>query len=217
MALAARGARYAAPLTVDGVATYTARIDDAPPGASVEKADTRSSFETALRRPANPQAEDGWAFVVLPKAVSDVFPRRGRTSLQGNLNACPFQATLEPDGQLGHWFRVPAALMKDAGAAIGDTVRFEVVPAPDEREPQVPPELSALLDASPPARATWNATTTIARIDWIHWIESARQAKTRISRVASAGDMLAAGKKRVCCFDPSGYYSKSLTAPREAK
>jgi len=57
---------------------------------------------------------------------------------------------------------------------------------------------------SPPARATWEATTTIARIDWIHWIESAKQAKTRASRIADAADMLASGKKRVCCFDPSG-------------
>lgn len=25
------------------------------------------------------------------------------------------------------------------------------------------------------------------------------------------------GKHRVCCFDPSGYYSNSLNPPREAK
>ncbi len=42
------------------------------------------------------------------------------------------------------------------------------------------------------------------RIDWIHWIESARQARTLLKRMADAGDMLASGKKRVCCFDPSG-------------
>lgn len=177
---------------------------------------TESRFEATLRRPADPQEEDGWAFVVLPKAVSDAFPRRGRASMQGSINGHPFQATLEPDGRLSHWFKVPAALMKVAGVAIGATVTLDVAPAPDELEPAVPPELTEMLDASPPARATWDATTTIARIDWIHWIESAKQAKTRLKRVADAGDMLASGKKRVCCFDPSGYYSKSLNPPQEA-
>lgn len=137
--------------------------------------------------------------------------------MQGALNGHPFQATLEPDGQLSHWFRVPATLMTEAGVAIGDTVTFDVVPAPTEQEPLVPPDLDEVLDASPPARATWDATTTIARIDWVHWIESAKQARTRVKRVADAGDMLASGKKRVCCFDPSGYYSKSLNPPPEAK
>lgn len=174
-------------------------------------------FEAVLRRPAETQGEDGWAFVVLPKAVSDVFPRRGRTSMQGKINGHPFRATLEPDGQLSHWVKLSAALMKDAGVAIGDTVTLDVVPAPGEAEPQVPPELGALLGTSAAARTTWDATTTIARIDWIHWIESAKQTKTRMSRIADAGEMLAAGKKRVCCFDPSGYYSKSLSPPREAK
>jgi hypothetical protein len=28
--------------------------------------------------------------------------------------------------------------------------------------------------------------------------------------------MLTKGKKRVCCFDPSGFYSKALAAPSES-
>lgn len=33
-------------------------------------------------------------------------------------------------------------------------------------------------------------------------------------RINDACDMLASGKKRVCCFDPSGYYSKAFMAPQ---
>lgn len=62
----------------------------------------------------------------------------------------------------------------------------------------------------------WNDTTTLARVDWVHWIVSAKQAKTRAQRIESACEMLASGKKRVCCFDPSGYYSKALSAPKAA-
>ncbi|HCL86844.1 MAG TPA: hypothetical protein DIC45_10195, partial [Comamonadaceae bacterium] len=79
-----------------------------------------------------------------------------------------------------------------------------------------PPDLQQALAASPQARAVWDATTTLARVDWIHWIESAKQAATRRTRIENACDMLASGKKRVCCFDPSGFYSKSLCAPEAA-
>ena len=178
---------------------------------------TGSRFETVLRCPAELQEEEGWAFVVLPKAISAVFPRRGRTSVQGLIEGHRFQATLEPDGRLSHWLKVPATLMEEAGVTIGDTVTLDVAPAAAELEPSMPPELGDMLAASPRAKAVWDATTTVARIDWVHWIESARQAATRAKRVADAGDMLASGKKRVCCFDPSGYYSKSMRPPREAK
>lgn len=170
-----------------------------------------TAYEVTLRRPSAAGAD--WTFVVLPQAASDQFPRRGRTSAQGTINGYPLQGILEPDGQLSHWLKIPAALMQEAGLAAGDTVRLALQPCAQELEPAVPPEFQQLLDASGQARATWEATTTIARIDWIHWMESAKQPKTRMSRTTSACEMLAAGKKRVCCFDTSGYYSKSLSTP----
>jgi hypothetical protein len=35
-------------------------------------------------------------------------------------------------------------------------------------------------------------------------------------RIKNACSMLAAGKRRVCCFDRSGFYSKSMSAPKSA-
>lgn len=176
-----------------------------------------ATVEVKLRRPADIGTDDGWAFVLLPKSESDKFPRRGRASVQGKINGVAFQGMLEPDGQLSHWLKIPASLMKDAGVAAGEWVALEVSPCEAEFEPELPPEFRQLLDGSPEARRTWEATTTIARIDWLHWIESAKQPKTRLKRLNDAGEMLASGKKRVCCFDTSGYYSKSLSAPREAE
>src|SRR5699024_7400053 len=103
------------------------------------------------------------------------------------------------------------------GAEFGETVTVQISPANPEPEPVPPRDLQQALDASPKAKAVWEKTKTIARVDWIHWVESAKQAKTRKSRVENACDMLAKGKKRVCCFDQSGYYSKSLSAPEAAE
>ena len=62
----------------------------------------QTDIQAQLLRPRLPDGETTWAFVVLPKEVSEQLPRRGRTSVDGRLNGHPFQARLEPDGQLSH-------------------------------------------------------------------------------------------------------------------
>lgn len=179
------------------------------------KKKSTSRFEARLLRPAQPR-NASWTFVVLPEQASAQFPRRGRTTAEGTINGQRFHATLEPDGRLSHWFKVDAALCKAAGATAGDLVMVEIAPVAREPEPKLPPDLRQALDQAPVALATWEGTTTLARVDWIHWLTSAKQSATRAKRVADACDMLASGKRRVCCFDPSGYYSKAFAAPEVA-
>ena len=180
------------------------------------QANTKSQFKATLRRPAKPGSDTSWAFVVLPKDVSQKLPRRGRTSVEGTINGKNFQETLEPDGQLSHWLQVSRALYESAGANVGDIVRLEIMSVEQEPEPQIPFDFQKALAAVPEALRVWGDTTTIARLDWIHWITSAKQSKTRTKRIGDACDMLAAGKKQVCCFDQSGYYSKAFRAPEAA-
>lgn len=172
----------------------------------------QASFDAILLRPAKPGDDSGWAFVVLPKAVSDTLPRRGRTTVAGRLNGQTFTLTLEPDGQLSHWLKISRELQVAAGVSFGDSVKVELAPV-DEPEPTLPADFSVVLEANAAALVAWQSTTTLARVDWIHWVDSAKQAKTRASRIASACDQLAKGKKRVCCFDNSGFYDKNLKAP----
>lgn len=136
--------------------------------------------------------------------------------MDGTINGCGFRATLEPDGQLSHWLRVSRELREAAGADNGDLVTVEITPVETEPEPDLPSDFLTALMSNAEARAVWEDTTTIARLDWIHWITSAKQAKTRAQRITNACDMLAAGKRRVCCFDESGYYSKAFCAPQAA-
>lgn len=176
--------------------------------------DTKSRFEARLLRPKEFGEENSWAFVVLPQEGSAKLPRRGRITVEGTINGHEFRALLEPDGQKSHWLKIDEKLLKDSGVNFGDTARFEIIAVDDEPEPEVPSDLIEALAASPEARATWEDTTVIARLDWIHWITSAKQTKTRNKRINDACDMLASGKRRVCCFDPSGYYSKAFSAPK---
>ena len=171
-------------------------------------------FEAKIHSPALAKDDENWAFVVLPKNISANLPRRGRTTVAARIKENTFQITLEPDGQLSHWLRLDANLLKSCGAKIGDCVEIEIKALVQEPEPLVPNDLIEALTQSPAAQASWDKTTTIARVDWVHWITSAKQSKTRIKRVHDACDKLQAGKLRVCCFDPSGFYSKAFSAPK---
>jgi uncharacterized protein YdeI (YjbR/CyaY-like superfamily) len=73
-------------------------------------------------------------------------------------------------------------------------------PAGEESEPRVPTDLRKALAATSMAKAQWRDLTAIARRDFISWIESAKQPETRRRRIERACSMLAAGKRRPCCY-----------------
>jgi len=73
-------------------------------------------------------------------------------------------------------------------------------PAGKESEPRVPTDLRKALAAAPMAKAQWSDLTPIARRDFISWIDSAKQPETRRRRIERACSMLAAGKRRPCCY-----------------
>ncbi|HEX3551277.1 MAG TPA: YdeI/OmpD-associated family protein [Candidatus Elarobacter sp.] len=170
-------------------------------------------FTSVLLRPADAAKNASWTFLTVPKNASAKLPTRGMTSVEGTINGSPFRANVEPDGQGSHWLRVDRKLRVSAGAEAGDAVTVEMAPAQIVPEPRVPSDLRKALAAAPKARAVWSDITPVARLDWIHWITSAKRPETRARRIANACSMLASGKRRVCCFDRSGIYSKSFSAP----
>ncbi|RNF86481.1 YdeI/OmpD-associated family protein [Montanilutibacter psychrotolerans] len=173
-------------------------------------------FKAKLLRPATPK-NASWSFLVLPAQASAKLPTRGMTSVDGVLEGHRFKATLDPDGRGSHWLKVPRALREQAGVGVGDTVAIAITPASVEPEPRVPTDLRKALATVPEARAQWTRLTPAGRRDWIQWITSAKKAETRARRIVNACDMLACGKRRACCFDRSGIYSKALGAPEPAE
>ena len=183
--------------------------------AKMTKTTSRIRFRAKLSRLATAKASS-WAFLAVPKNASAKLPSRSMTTVEGTINGIPFRATLEPDGQRSHWLKVNRKMREAAGADAGDVVTLEISPAGEEPEPKVPADLRKALGAAPKARAVWSDITPIARRDWIHWIVSAKRAETRARRIDNACSMLAGGKRRVCCFDRSGFYSKSFGGPKAA-
>jgi hypothetical protein len=169
-------------------------------------------FEAKLMKPAD-AGRESWTFLVLPRKASAKLPTRGMTTVEGTLNGRAFRATVEPDGRKSHWLRVSRKLREEAGAQPGDVVSLAIEPARVELEARVPPDLRKVLAAHREAKAVWEEISPAARRDWIQWITTAKRPETRARRIANAGKMLAGGKRRVCCFDRSGFYGGGMRAP----
>lgn len=173
-------------------------------------------FRATLLRPASPPRAS-WLFVLVPKSSSAKLPARSRVTVDGTLAGHSFQAALEPDGVGRHWLKLTKVFCDAAGVAVGDRVPLSITAVAQEPEPRVPSDLVAALAALPAAKAQWLVITAVARRDCIQWISSGKMAQTRGKRIATACSMLAAGKRRICCFDRSGIYSGSLSAPEAAQ
>lgn len=120
--------------------------------------------------------------------------------VEGTINSFPFRVALEPDGKGSHWLAVNKTMRDAAGADARDTVAVEITRAGDEPEVRIPIDLRKALAAAPLARAGWEDITPLARRDWVFSISTAKQAETRRRRIEKACDMLASGKRRLCCF-----------------
>jgi hypothetical protein len=156
-------------------------------------------FSAKLFRPETNEKTGSWT-VTLPKNASAKLPTRGGTMVEGTINSVPFRAALEPNGKGSHWLRVNRTMRDAARANALDTVTVEITRAGEESEMRVPLDLRKALAAAPRAQAGWQDITPMARRDWIFSISSAKQPETRRRRIEKACDLLASGKRRLCCF-----------------
>jgi hypothetical protein len=180
-----------------------------------QEAKSTIRFSAKLPRPKATEEIGPWTLLTLPSNASAELPSRGMTMVEGTINGFPFRAALEPNGEESHSLRVNKALQDAVEADPGDTVTVEITRAGKEPETRVPMELRKALAAAPRAQALWADITPMARQNWILWISSAKLPETRMRRIENACDMLASGKKRVCCFGGLKWLMKDHPASSE--
>ncbi|MDM3895257.1 YdeI/OmpD-associated family protein [Mycobacterium intracellulare] len=65
---------------------------------------------------------------------------------------------------------------------------------------KLPADLRESLLANPTALAAWNDITSLARNEFICWVEDAKQEATRARRIRRTEEELEEGKRRPCCW-----------------
>lgn len=145
--------------------------------------------------------------IKLPIHLSAKLPSRGMvmatvTLKTVTLKAMKFQVALEPDGAGSHWFEVNNVMYINAKLATGETISVGLEPLTVWIEPEIPKDLLEALEASN-LQSRWAQITTKARWDWIRWIRSSANPKTRQHRIEVTCSKLSSDKNRPCCFDRS--------------
>lgn len=172
-----------------------------------------SSETAAMVRFNSPVSLVGATTIVrLPGEASQGLPSRGQVSVRGALNGHEFQTVVEPDGQRGHWIRIPPKLQKAAGLKPGGSVRVVIEVTPEWPEPELPPDLKAALASAPAAaQESWDDITPMARWEWVRWVNATANPATRERRVEVSISKLDSGKRRPCCFDLSACTDPSVS------
>ena len=168
--------------------------------AKRQKSNPTIRFRAKLLRPQEIAKSCSGTLLTLPMNASAKLSARGSTMVEGTINGFPLRAALEPNDQGSHWLRVNQALHDAVGADAGDMVTVEITRAGEEPEIRMPLDLRHALACAPRAQAGWADITPMAHRDWILWISSGKLPETRRIRIKKACDMLASGKRRVCCF-----------------
>ncbi len=171
-------------------------------------------FTTKLFAPTAANSIGSSAFASLPKSANAGLPTPA-VMVEGAINGFPFRAVLEPAEKGIRRLKVSKAIREAAGADVADSVTVEITRVGEEPEIRVPADLRNALEVAPRAGAMWAAITPNARRDWILWLITAKQSDTRRRRVEKACDMLASGKRRVCCFGGLNWLIKDRATSRE--
>jgi Bacteriocin-protection, YdeI or OmpD-Associated/Domain of unknown function (DUF1905) len=167
--------------------------------AKLQETKSTIRFSAELLRPKANEKPGSWT-LTLPKSASAKLPSRGMTMVEGTINSFPFRAAPEPNGKGSHRLSISNTMRDAAGADAVGTVMVEITRAGQEPEIRVPMDLRKALATAPLAKTGWEDITPMARRDWIFSISSAKQPETRMRRIEKACDMLASGKRRLCCF-----------------
>ena len=111
---------------------------------------------------------------------------------------------MEPDGESGHWLKLDKKAQKAVGLKPGARAKLDIETVSEWPEPKLPEDLEAALATAPQKiQRLWSEITSMARWEWVRWVNSTRNPATRQRRVKVTVSKLTAGKRRPCCFDLS--------------
>jgi hypothetical protein len=134
----------------------------------------------------------------------------GNAVVEGLLDGFPFRSPLE-DGRVV----LSAAIQAAAGTKPGKTASVEITRVDEEPEVRVPSDFQSALEKNVAEKNLFEEITPNARREWVRWVASAKQEKTREKRIAVGIDKLSKGVRRPCCFPGLNFVTKGLVEPEE--
>jgi hypothetical protein len=132
--------------------------------------------------------------IPVPDAVVETLGSGKRPAVKVTVGGHTYRTTVAP---MGGRFFVPlsAEHREAAGVAAGEDVEVDIALDADSRELSLPADLANALAANAQARAFFDGLSYTHRKEWVRWIEEAKKADTRQTRLSRTIEMLAAGQR----------------------
>lgn len=144
-------------------------------------------------------AYNGGAFVTVPFDVEEAFGKK-RVQVKATIAGFPYRGSMVRMGTEDHILIVIKDIREKAGVTFGDEIEVEVEEDTEPRVVVVPEDVKQAFAEHPEAGAFFEKLSYSGRKEYMFWVESAKRAETRQSRIVKMIDLLEQGKK-----SPSGW------------
>jgi hypothetical protein len=158
------------------------------------------NFTAILKRP---EGIGTWTTLDIPVEVMTNFGRKDQVKVRGTINGHPFRGSAMPHGDGSHYLVVNQAIRDAIGASLGDLVQVSMQEDQEERKVILPKDLKAALQVNPQVALIFNKLSYSHQKQYVEWIESAKKADTRQTRINKTIQMLPAG------WNPKGKRSQT--------
>ena len=136
----------------------------------------------------------GGAFVSVPFDVEQAYGKK-RVKILATIDGVPYRGSLVRMGGESHMLIILKDIREKIGKSFGDEVEVSLEEDTEARTVVVPLDLRELLEQNPQAGEVFERLSYTHQKEYVTWIESAKQASTRATRLAKAIQMLMDGKK----------------------
>ncbi|RMF56793.1 MAG: DUF1905 domain-containing protein [Calditrichaeota bacterium] len=125
----------------------------------------------------------GAAYVTIPFDVQEVYGTRGQIKVKVTIDGHPYRGSIANMGTGGHILGIKKEVRQAIGKTHGDTVRIEMERDTEPRVVSIPDDLKAALEANPDAGQFFQRLSYTHKKEYVNWIESAKKAETRQTRL----------------------------------
>jgi hypothetical protein len=135
------------------------------------------------------------AYIEFPYNIEEEFGVKGQVKVKATFDGALYRGSLTKMGMRCHWLGITKEIRKLIGKNPGDKVRVILEQDLEERVVVVPEDFLAAMSAHPDAFSFFEKLSYTHKKEYVQWIESAKKAETRTSRIAKALEMLIKGIK----------------------
>ena len=139
-------------------------------------------------------AGGGGAFVEIPFDVEAVFGSK-RPKVKALIEGVPYRGTLVRMGGPNHILIILKGIREQIGKTFGDEIKVSVEEDVEERAIAVPAELKRAFKFDKEAKVAFEKLAYTHQKEYVKWIEEAKKAETRQSRVVKMLELLKKNRK----------------------